>query len=239
MGCPTLAALGSLGCQLWDTGITGVSNHTSTGVTGVPALAVLGSVMVSGCTGITGVLYWGYWGPSPICTGVTGVPRLLQHHLPITSHWAALPSNSHSCPPAPVPTLPSSLLLLLPPRPGSAQPRGCPGPCCPRRAPRSCGSGCGRCARPPASTGTRCPPATPAPSAPAAGPAACSPPVPVGLGVPRGWGARAGGVGVAVSPLLWLAAPGCSRTHGTVLLAEWSDLGDPAVAAQSLYGHLR
>ncbi|XP_041878767.1 rasGAP-activating-like protein 1 [Corvus kubaryi] len=35
------------------------------------------------------------------------------------------------------------------------------------------------------------------------------------------------------------AAPGCSRTHGTVLLAEWSDLGDPAVAAQSLYGHLR
>ncbi|XP_014109137.1 PREDICTED: rasGAP-activating-like protein 1 [Pseudopodoces humilis] len=35
------------------------------------------------------------------------------------------------------------------------------------------------------------------------------------------------------------AAPGCSRTHGTVVLAEWSDLGDAAVAAQSLYGHLR
>ncbi|XP_063271630.1 rasGAP-activating-like protein 1 isoform X3 [Prinia subflava] len=35
------------------------------------------------------------------------------------------------------------------------------------------------------------------------------------------------------------AAPGCSRTHGTVVLGEWSDLGDPAVAAQSLYGHLR
>ncbi|XP_066055929.1 rasGAP-activating-like protein 1 [Chamaea fasciata] len=35
------------------------------------------------------------------------------------------------------------------------------------------------------------------------------------------------------------AAPGCSRTHGTVVLGEWSDLGDTAVAAQSLYGHLR
>ncbi|RLV73059.1 hypothetical protein DV515_00017286 [Chloebia gouldiae] len=33
--------------------------------------------------------------------------------------------------------------------------------------------------------------------------------------------------------------PGCSRTHGAVALGEWSDLGDPAVAAQSLYGHLR
>ncbi|XP_064248770.1 rasGAP-activating-like protein 1 isoform X8 [Passer domesticus] len=35
------------------------------------------------------------------------------------------------------------------------------------------------------------------------------------------------------------AAPGCSRTHSAVLLGECSDLGDPAVAAQSLYGHLR
>ncbi|XP_059719119.1 rasGAP-activating-like protein 1 isoform X6 [Haemorhous mexicanus] len=35
------------------------------------------------------------------------------------------------------------------------------------------------------------------------------------------------------------AVPGCSRTHGAVVLGEWSDLGDPAVAAQSLYGHLR
>ncbi|XP_053815130.1 rasGAP-activating-like protein 1 isoform X2 [Vidua chalybeata] len=35
------------------------------------------------------------------------------------------------------------------------------------------------------------------------------------------------------------AVPGCSRTHGAVALGEWSDLGDPAVAAQSLYGHLR
>ncbi|XP_068065254.1 rasGAP-activating-like protein 1 isoform X3 [Anomalospiza imberbis] len=35
------------------------------------------------------------------------------------------------------------------------------------------------------------------------------------------------------------AVPGCSRTHGAVALGEWSDLGDPAVAAQSLYRHLR
>uniref|UniRef100_H0ZZ95 RAS protein activator like 1 n=1 Tax=Taeniopygia guttata TaxID=59729 RepID=H0ZZ95_TAEGU len=35
------------------------------------------------------------------------------------------------------------------------------------------------------------------------------------------------------------AVPGCSRTHGAVALGEWSHLGDPAVAAQSLYGHLR
>ncbi|XP_077043897.1 LOW QUALITY PROTEIN: rasGAP-activating-like protein 1 [Agelaius phoeniceus] len=35
------------------------------------------------------------------------------------------------------------------------------------------------------------------------------------------------------------AMPGCSRAHGAVVLGEWSDLGDPAVAAQSLYGHLR
>ncbi|XP_064248765.1 rasGAP-activating-like protein 1 isoform X4 [Passer domesticus] len=55
----------------------------------------------------------------------------------------------------------------------------------------------------------------------------------------RARGARQGGVGVAVSPLLSLAAPGCSRTHSAVLLGECSDLGDPAVAAQSLYGHLR
>nr|XP_054502013.1 rasGAP-activating-like protein 1 [Agelaius phoeniceus] len=35
------------------------------------------------------------------------------------------------------------------------------------------------------------------------------------------------------------AVPGCSRAHGAVVLGEWSDLRDPAVAAQSLYGHLR
>nr|XP_041575377.1 rasGAP-activating-like protein 1 isoform X5 [Taeniopygia guttata] len=92
---------------------------------------------------------------------------------------------------------------------------------------------------PPAQTATCCPPVTPAPSAPAAGPAACSPRVPVGPGVPWARGAREGGVGVAVSPLLSLAVPGCSRTHGAVALGEWSHLGDPAVAAQSLYGHLR
>ncbi|XP_071301799.1 rasGAP-activating-like protein 1 isoform X6 [Agelaius tricolor] len=57
-------------------------------------------------------------------------------------------------------------------------PRGCPGPCCPLRVPWSCGSGCGRCARPPVPTGTCCQRSTLAPSAPAAGPAACSPPVP-------------------------------------------------------------
>ncbi|KAI1232889.1 RasGAP-activating-like protein 1, partial [Lamprotornis superbus] len=34
-------------------------------------------------------------------------------------------------------------------------------------------------------------------------------------------------VGVPMSPLLWLAVPGCSHTHGTVLLGQWSDLGDP------------
>ncbi|XP_071301794.1 rasGAP-activating-like protein 1 isoform X1 [Agelaius tricolor] len=35
------------------------------------------------------------------------------------------------------------------------------------------------------------------------------------------------------------AVPECSRAHGAVVLGDWSDLGDPAVAAQSLYGHLR
>ncbi|XP_066418084.1 rasGAP-activating-like protein 1 isoform X2 [Molothrus aeneus] len=35
------------------------------------------------------------------------------------------------------------------------------------------------------------------------------------------------------------AVPGCSRAHGAVVLGDWSNLGDPAVAAQSLYGHLR
>ncbi|XP_061866309.1 rasGAP-activating-like protein 1 [Colius striatus] len=34
-------------------------------------------------------------------------------------------------------------------------------------------------------------------------------------------------------------APGCSRTHSTVVLSEWSDPLDPAAAAQTLYGHLR
>ncbi|XP_063207344.1 rasGAP-activating-like protein 1 [Chroicocephalus ridibundus] len=34
-------------------------------------------------------------------------------------------------------------------------------------------------------------------------------------------------------------APGCSRTHSTVALGEWSDPLDPAAAAQTLYGHLR
>uniref|UniRef100_A0A663DQC1 RAS protein activator like 1 n=1 Tax=Aquila chrysaetos chrysaetos TaxID=223781 RepID=A0A663DQC1_AQUCH len=34
-------------------------------------------------------------------------------------------------------------------------------------------------------------------------------------------------------------APGCSRTHSTVVLGEWSDPLDPAAAAQTLYGHLR
>lgn len=58
-------------------------------------------------------------------------------------------------------------------------------------------------------------------------------------GGPVGSGCPEGGVGVPVSPLLSLAAPGCSRTHGTVVLGQWSDLGDTAVAAQSLYGHLR
>ncbi|XP_014821940.1 PREDICTED: rasGAP-activating-like protein 1 [Calidris pugnax] len=35
------------------------------------------------------------------------------------------------------------------------------------------------------------------------------------------------------------SAPGCSRTHSTVALGEWSDPLDPAAAAQTLYGHLR
>ncbi|KAM6340300.1 rasGAP-activating-like protein 1 [Alca torda] len=34
-------------------------------------------------------------------------------------------------------------------------------------------------------------------------------------------------------------APGCSRTHSTVALSEWSDPLDPAAAAQTLYRHLR
>ncbi|XP_064322754.1 rasGAP-activating-like protein 1 [Phalacrocorax carbo] len=34
-------------------------------------------------------------------------------------------------------------------------------------------------------------------------------------------------------------APGCSRTHSTMVLGEWSDPLDPAAAAQTLYGHLR
>ncbi|XP_072736057.1 rasGAP-activating-like protein 1 [Ciconia boyciana] len=34
-------------------------------------------------------------------------------------------------------------------------------------------------------------------------------------------------------------APGCSRTHSTVALGEWSDPLDPSAAAQTLYGHLR
>ncbi|KAM6052488.1 rasGAP-activating-like protein 1 isoform 2-T2 [Chlamydotis macqueenii] len=35
-------------------------------------------------------------------------------------------------------------------------------------------------------------------------------------------------------------APGCSRTHGTVVApGEWTDPLDPAAAAQTLYGHLR
>ncbi|XP_055556795.1 rasGAP-activating-like protein 1 isoform X1 [Falco cherrug] len=34
-------------------------------------------------------------------------------------------------------------------------------------------------------------------------------------------------------------APGCSRTHSTVVLSEWSDPLDPTAAAQTLYRHLR
>ncbi|XP_064889939.1 rasGAP-activating-like protein 1 isoform X1 [Columba livia] len=34
-------------------------------------------------------------------------------------------------------------------------------------------------------------------------------------------------------------APGCSRTHSTVVLGEWRDPLDPAAAAQTLYRHLQ
>ncbi|XP_075290787.1 rasGAP-activating-like protein 1 [Opisthocomus hoazin] len=35
------------------------------------------------------------------------------------------------------------------------------------------------------------------------------------------------------------SAPGCSRSHSSVALGEWTDPLDPAAAAQTLYGHLR
>lgn len=237
---------------------------TSSGIlgpVGYPAISVLGSLGYQPC------LYWHHWGPSPICTGITGVPWLLWCGV-ISSPgptWTPLPSNCHSqspapgahhhpqCPPlprnpsaSPVPT--STLLLLLLPT-DSAQRRVPVGtqrdailPPCPRRAPRSCGSGSGRCGRPAAPTRPCCPLATRAPSAPAAGPAACSLPAPVrpagspGEGSPRGKGCWGPPV---PPPRLSLAAPGCSRTHSTVVLGEWSDPLDPAAAAQTLYGHLR
>ncbi|KAM9178620.1 rasGAP-activating-like protein 1 [Mergus octosetaceus] len=66
---------------------------------------------------------------------------------------------------------------------------------CPRRARRSCGSGCGHCGRPAAPTRPCCPLATPAPSVPPAGPAACSLPAPhpaaAGPTVPWPWASGA------------------------------------------------
>ncbi|XP_066418083.1 rasGAP-activating-like protein 1 isoform X1 [Molothrus aeneus] len=93
--------------------------------------------------------------------------------------------------------------------PGSSTP-----PTSSARVPWSCGSGCGRCARPPVPTGTCCPRATPAPSAPAAGPAACSPPVPCP------------GAAVPTAPWCW----GTGATSGTPRWQHRASMGTCALA---------
>ena len=60
-----------------------------------------------------------------------------------------------------------------------------------------------------------------------------------GLWTEGGGGGPLGKGPPAPRPRLSSAAPGCSRSHSSVALGEWTDPLDPAAAAQTLYGHLR
>lgn len=78
-----------------------------------------------GSWGVPPWLYWGHRGTSPVYTGNTGMPWLLQHHLP------SLPPGQlchQTVPPVPQPWCPS----LPPPSSSSSPALAAPSPGCPR-----------------------------------------------------------------------------------------------------------